>query len=272
MEQNVQSVHIHLSFEHQDVLIAFLCDLGFDGFEQSDDHFIAYIPFSDFNPEELNQLLNLHQVTYSLSIIEKTNWNAIWESNFQPLLIANRLAVRADFHSPIENVSQELVITPRMSFGTGHHATTSLMLEALLDIPLQDTRVLDFGTGTGILGILAAKLGAQFVLGIDNDTWSIENATDNCKMNAVTIDLLLSDEPPAHQTFDFVLANINLHIIKANLIALAKCLQPNGTLLLSGLLTQDEQMVDASCFEVGLQKKERFEKNGWVLLFYQPIA
>ena len=190
----MQSVHIVLPPELQDELIASLCALDYEGFEQKEDSILAYIPLLNFDENALNILLSKYNLSYSLSIINKINWNAVWENNFQPIVIANRLSVRADFHSPIQNVSQELIITPRMSFGTGHHATTSLMLEALLDLPLKDARVLDFGTGTGILGILAAKLGANYVVGIDNDTWCIENATDNCKMNGVSIDLQLSEE------------------------------------------------------------------------------
>ena len=272
MEQAMQSVHIVLPPELQDELIASLCALDYEGFEQKEDSILAYIPLLNFDENGLNILLSKYNLSYSLSIINKINWNAVWENNFQPILIANRLSVRADFHSPIQNVSQELIITPRMSFGTGHHATTSLMLEALLDLPLKDARVLDFGTGTGILGILAAKLGANYVVGIDNDAWCIENATDNCKKNGVSIDLQLSEEPPLNEIFDFVFANINLHIIQANIKALAKCLPSNGTLLLSGLLTQDEEILDAACGEAGLQKNGRFEKNGWLLFFYQPIA
>ncbi|MCA6488249.1 MAG: 50S ribosomal protein L11 methyltransferase, partial [Chitinophagaceae bacterium] len=151
----MQSVQIVIPAKQQDELIALLCALGYEGFEQTDNHLIAYISPHQFVLEELNNLLSKYNLTASLSTIEKTNWNAVWESNFQPIQIGNHIGVRADFHPPFTGVTHELIITPRMSFGTGHHATTALMLEAMLAIPLQDKRVLDFGTGTGILGIFA---------------------------------------------------------------------------------------------------------------------
>lgn len=272
MENAVQSVQIVIPSEQQDELIAQLCMLGYEGFEQTDEHLIAYIPVQNFAPEALNQLLSNCQLTASLSIIEKTNWNAVWESNFQPIRIGDHIGVRADFHPPIPGVSHELIITPKMSFGTGHHATTALMLEAMLAIPFQGKRVLDFGTGTGILGIFAARLGAGSILGIDNDTWCIENAADNCTINRVQMNLQLSEVPPSNQSFDIVLANINLHIIQANLSALRSCLTEGGILLLSGLLSHDEIAVDASCLAAGLQLHSKNEKNGWMALLYRPVA
>jgi len=270
MEQAVQSVVIQLSAAQQDELIAELCGLGYDGFEQTDSQLIAYIPFTDFDENDLNLLLNKYSLNCSLSIIEKTNWNAIWESNFQPIQIGKRIGVRADFHPPMTEVEHELIITPRMSFGTGHHATTSLMMETLLSLPLKNTTVLDFGTGTGILGILALKLGADKVIGIDNDPWCIENAADNCEMNEISMDLILAESPPQNQLFDVVLANINLHIIQAHLSALRKCLHQHSSLLLSGLLIDDESTVDELCKEQGLEKLTRAEKNGWLVLLYRP--
>jgi ribosomal protein L11 methyltransferase len=272
MENAMQSVQIVIPAEQQDELIALLCALGYEGFEQTDNHLIAYIPPQNFVLEELNNLLSNYNLTASLSTIEKTNWNAVWESNFQPIQIGNHIGVRADFHPPFIGVTHELIITPRMSFGTGHHATTALMLEAMLAIPLQDKRVLDFGTGTGILGIFAARLGAKTIVGIDNDTWCIENAADNCTMNRVQMDIQLAEVPQPNQTFDIVLANINLHIIQANLPALRSNLTEQGVLLLSGLLSQDEIAVHESCLAVGLQLDSKNEKNGWISLLYRPIA
>jgi ribosomal protein L11 methyltransferase len=271
MEQPVQSVRINLSPERQEVLIALLCELGYDGFEQADDHLIAYIPTTDFDSYELNQLLNLHQLTASLSVIEKTNWNAVWEQNFQPIQLGNQIGVRAHFHPPMPGVTHELIITPQMSFGTGHHATTSLLLEALLELPLKDAAVLDFGSGTGILAILTRKLGAAEVLAIDNDPWCIENATDNCRLNNVHMEIQLSEVPPVGRHFDLVLANINLHIIQAHLSALVKCLYAHSTLMLSGLLVSDAAIVDAACSQLGLEKISSRERNGWLALSYRPM-
>jgi ribosomal protein L11 methyltransferase len=272
MEQPVQSVCINLSPDRQDMMIALLCDLGYDGFEQSDDHLIAYIPVPDFDSTELNNLLNSHQLTASLSIIEKTNWNAVWEQHFQPIQLGSQIGVRAHFHPPMSDVTHELIITPQMSFGTGHHATTSMMLEILLEQPVKNASVLDFGSGTGILAILARKLGATEVVAIDNDPWCIENATDNGRMNDVELDIRLSEVPPDGIQFDLVLANINLHIIQAHLRALVNCLLPHGTLLLSGLLVSDAATVDAACTQIGLHKTSIREKNGWLALSYRRVS
>lgn len=268
----MQSVQICISAEQQDELIAQLCTLGYEGFEQTDTHLLAYIQRSNFNLDSLNILLSKYELTASVSTIEKTNWNAVWESNFQPIQIGDQIGVRADFHPPFEGVIHDLIITPRMSFGTGHHATTALMMETMLEISLKDTSVLDFGTGTGILGILAARLGASKIVAIDNDTWCIENAQDNCLMNKVTLDLQLAEVPPSNQTFDVVLANINLHIIQANLHLLSKCLNSKGILLLSGLLSQDETAVHQSCTQAGLALLSKKEKNGWLALLYHQGA
>jgi ribosomal protein L11 methyltransferase len=218
--------------------------------------------------------LNQHSITYSESILEKTNWNAVWESNFQPIQIGNRLGVRAHFHPPIPDVEQEIIITPKMSFGTGHHATTSLVMEMMFAINLQNHSLLDFGTGTGILAILGKMLGAKNILAVDNDDWCIENALENCKVNqASDIEVQLSDKPIIGRNFDTILANINRHILLEHLPALVKQMNAGGQLIISGLLTEDGPELDAFCKNLGLLPTEKAEKNGWIALgFRKPIA
>ncbi|MDE3254265.1 MAG: 50S ribosomal protein L11 methyltransferase, partial [Bacteroidota bacterium] len=167
----------------QENLIAELSQIGFDGFEESADQLTAYIDLEHFEEKELNIILNKYDLKYSKSILNKQNWNQLWESNFEPVQVDDFVGVRADFHPPFVDVQHELIITPKMSFGTGHHATTYLVMQLMRDLDFTGARVFDFGTGTGILAILAEKLGASRVLAVDNDDWCIRNAAENILVN-----------------------------------------------------------------------------------------
>jgi len=274
MDTRTRAIAIVASSDLQELLIAQLSEIGFDGFEQTDTTLIAYIEEAAFNEFDLQLILNQHGITSSESILEKTNWNAVWESNFQPIQIGNRLGVRAHFHAPIPGVEQEIIITPKMSFGTGHHATTSLVMEMMFAINLQNHSLLDFGTGTGILAILGKMLGAKPILAVDNDDWCIENAIENCKVNqASEIEVILSDRPIPGRNFNTILANINRHILLEHLPALVKQLKPGGQLIISGLLINDEVELEVFCNNLGLLSINKAEKNGWIALgFRLPIA
>src|SRR6185312_6215151 len=165
------------SSEDSEILIAELSENNFYAFEQNESSLISYIIEEDFNEINFKKLLS-QNATYKKSIIEDRNWNADWESQFQPVIINNFAGVRASFHKPLTGVKHEIIITPKMSFGTGHHATTFLMIELMQSIDFKNKKVLDFGTGTGILAILAEKLGAASVLAVDYDEWSINNAAE----------------------------------------------------------------------------------------------
>lgn len=274
MDTRTRAIAIVASSDLQELLIAQLSEIGFDGFEQTDTTLIAYIEEAAYNEFDLQLILNQHGITSSESILEKTNWNAVWESNFQPIQIGNRLGVRAHFHPPITEVDQEIIITPKMSFGTGHHATTSLVMEMMFAINLQNHSLLDFGTGTGILAILGKMLGAKPILAVDNDDWCIENAIENCKVNqASEIEVILSDRPVPGRNFNTILANINRHILLEHLPALVKQLKPGGQLIISGLLVNDEVELEVFCKNLGLLSINKAEKNGWIALgFRLPIA
>lgn len=253
----------------QEILIAQLSAIGFEGFEQTDTELIAYIAASDYYPADLSLLFNQHSITYSESIIEKTNWNEVWESNFQPIQIGNQLGVRADFHPPFDSVEKEIIITPKMSFGTGHHATTYLVMEMMLKRDYQNNTLLDFGTGTGILAILAHQLGATGILAIDNDEWCIENAIENCKVNqASPIEIRLAAQPETNRTFDKILANINRHILLEHLPAVSQLLNRGGELIISGILVSDEAEMIDFCEKLGLTVNERCDKNGWLAIAF----
>jgi ribosomal protein L11 methyltransferase len=249
----------------QEVLIALLSNIGYEGFEQEDAALQAFIPESQFDAEALDELLRGHP--YSTLRLEERNWNDEWEKNFQPVQVEGFCAIRAHFHAPIPGVTHELVITPKMSFGTGHHATTYMMLLAMKDLDFQGRRVLDFGTGTGVLAILAERLGAGQVLAIDNDDWSIDNASENVAANHCTrITVRKSDCIPAAETFHIILANINKHVIVSQLAIMGQQLAPGGVILLSGLLTSDIEDVGNEAVKNNLSLTLEITKSGWICL------
>lgn len=263
---NTVCISIAAETDQQEILISQLSELGAEGFEQTDDRLLAYFNEHTFQSYEVNQLLqgrDLHTTT-----ITEQNWNAVWESNFQPVVIGDFCGIRAEFHEPIPNVRHELVITPKMSFGTGHHATTHMMVAHMETIDFRGKHVFDFGTGTGILAIMAEKLGAARVSATDIDEWSMENAQENAARNQCShISLELTDQLP-EGNFDIILANINRNVILHYLPALRKILKPGGQILFSGLLTSDEETIREACAQAQLQFVDRSERMNWIALFF----
>lgn len=249
-----------------DILVARLSETGMEGFEEQELLLIASGPAADIDQDAVAGLLNSLGLTFAVKELANQNWNALWESSFDPVVVGDFVAIRAGFHQPVAGVEHELVITPKMSFGTGHHATTWLMVQAMQAIDLSGKKVLDFGTGTGVLAILAEKLGAADILAIDIDEWSIENAAENVAVNGAThIRLLLADAIPEDEKgYDVLLANINRHIIEAHCQAMADALAPGGWCLLSGLLAEDEAAVTEKAVSAGLNPKETRERMGWI--------
>lgn len=268
----MQYIEIHLQQIEQaekELIYAFLPSFGFSQWEELDTAIKAYALTTDADLEALRQWVSEHKIQMDESILEETNWNAIWESNFQPVEIPGKIYVRADFHPAISGVEHDIIITPKMSFGTGHHATTNMMMEAMLEIDFTGKRVLDFGTGTGILAILAEKLGAAHVLAIDNDTWSVENAMENIALNKATkIKVQLKDDLSGLEPFDIILANINKNILTDHASALRRLIGSGGTILISGLLSTDYEdicLVYRPLF--GLNTKQ-YQEAGWIALSF----
>lgn len=250
--------------EQQEILISELSELNAEGFEQTETHLIAYFNEIGFNSYEVNEVLKGY--TFHTINIEEKNWNEVWESNFQPVVVSNFCAIRASFHEPILHVAHEIVITPKMSFGTGHHATTHMMIEQMQDIDFRNKTVFDFGTGTGILAILAEKLGATSVAAIDVDEWSIENTIENIGANQCSkISVKLSSELPDEQ-FDVILANINRNVILQYLPELKKRLKGEGCILFSGLLVSDREDILAACNKASLILVNEADRNNWISL------
>jgi ribosomal protein L11 methyltransferase len=251
----------------QEVLIAKLVDKGFEGFEQGPDFLKAYMPENVFDDSlKDDPEISAHDVR--IEIIVQRNWNEEWEKSFEPVIIENFCAIRAAFHPPAQDVQHEIIITPKMSFGTGHHATTFQVIQLMEQINFTGKNVLDFGTGTGVLAILAEKLHASHILAIDNDDWSIDNARENIDSNnCERIELIKADNLFRHETYDVILANINKHVILQNLSALAKHLRPEGVLVLSGLLKDDRQDITAAALKEQLSIRKHLEKSGWIALY-----
>jgi ribosomal protein L11 methyltransferase len=247
--------------------------LGFDGFEETETGLLSYIALAGFDGEltsGLEELVNRYELTYTSNAIDKQNWNALWESNFEPVLVDDFVGVRANFHDSFNGVVEhDIIITPKMSFGTGHHGTTYSVMQLMRGIDFANKSVFDFGTGTGLLAILAHKLGAVDILAVDNDDWCIENASENIVVNNTqSIEIHKVDNAKLNKKFNIIIANINKNIILDNLAFLAEATVPGGVVLLSGLLVEDEPEIESACAALGWKHQETRTRNNWIALHY----
>jgi len=260
-----------LSEEQKGIIIALLSEQGYDGFDETGEGLKAYIAAARFDEAALHDVIAPFHLLFEKQIIEETNWNQLWESNFEPVIVDNFAAIRAGFHDPIKSVEHEIVITPKMSFGTGHHATTYMMISEIRNLDLENKTVLDFGTGTGVLAILAEKRGAAKVLAVDNDDWSVANADENILNNhCARVTVRKMDKPGEGESYDCILANINRNVLMDFMPQLAQQLLTGGCLVLSGLLTDDEADILSRAGDFGLRLQKRMEKDNWLLLNLAP--
>ncbi|MBO4481762.1 MAG: 50S ribosomal protein L11 methyltransferase, partial [Bacteroidales bacterium] len=237
---------------------------------------LAYMKESDYDEDNVRQLLKENpfgvEVNYSASVIEAQNWNALWESNYSPVLIADRCYIRAPFHPHRDDVDFEIVIEPKMSFGTAHHETTSLMIEYVLEEPLAGKELLDMGAGTGVLAILSRMRGASPVTAIDNDEWAYENNIENNARNGVSdIRVILGDASALHDMhYDVIIANINRNILLRDMQYYIKVLNDNGIIFFSGFYQgEDLDAIKAETARWGLEFVSNKEKNKWVAAKFQ---
>ncbi|MFD0963067.1 50S ribosomal protein L11 methyltransferase [Pseudofulvibacter geojedonensis] len=252
-----------------EILTAELGFAGFESFVDTENGVTAYIQKPDWNENILEDILILKNedfsIEYTYEEIEQVNWNEEWEKNFEAIVVDGKCTVRAPFHEK-PNTQYDIIIEPKMSFGTGHHETTHMMIQHILQLDLEGKSVLDMGCGTGVLAILAEMKGATQLDAIDIDNWCYINTLENIDRNnrkyisAHEGDVKLLEE----KKYDVIIANINRNILLNDMAQYATCLNKNGTLLLSGFYSDDIPLITDSCNALGLKFVENFEKNNWV--------
>jgi ribosomal protein L11 methyltransferase len=236
MNRYIQITIETLNADESDILVARLSQSGFEGFEEEPGKLHAFIPETLYDATKIEKIIaeikgvaDPFHTLFQKQVIEPRNWNTEWEKDFEPVTVDQFCAVRAHFHKAIPEVKYDIIITPKMSFGTGHHATTYMMIAAMEHLALRQKSVLDFGTGTGVLAILACKMGAGPVLAIDSDVLSIDNARENVAVNGCEmIEIVLSDSLSGTGRFDVILANINLRVILENMDSIRQHFESNG--------------------------------------------
>ena len=252
------------------IMIAQMGEIDFESFVDTDKGFKAYLPEHNFSKEDFEGLPVFSQQHLSIKWFIKTippqNWNASWEKDFKPIRVSEDCLVRATFH-PYQGVKYELIITPKMSFGTGHHETTQLMLLHLLELDCKGKKFLDMGTGTGVLAIMAEKKGARSVHAIDIDPWCVENAHENVSLNSCrNITVELNSQAPNVGTYDIILANINRNILLEQLPIYADRTSEGGSLLMSGFYVDDLVKIQNRCEDIGFEFIRKFIRKDWIAL------
>jgi len=258
--------------ENEEILIALLSNNKFDSFWQTNAGLKAYILKSKFNHDSLKTLCNnihdLFKVNFKYTELEKIDWNTEWEKTFDFITIDGRCVIKAPFHNNVPKLEYEIIIEPKMSFGTGHHSTTFLMIEHLLETNLENLNILDMGCGTGVLAILSSQKKAKSVTAIDIDEWSYKNTIENCKVNKCNnIKVLLGgSEVIPNENYDVILANINRNILLDNFQYYNKHLVKNGILIISGFLETDTDVLISKAKEYNLHSQTIKTKNDWVAI------
>lgn len=254
----------------RDIVISELTDIGFEGFLETDEGVDAYIEEAELNLEAVEEVLSRirnaeFEVSYSTSVSEEKNWNEEWEKNFDPVEIKDLCRIRAPFHESKSGFKLEIIIMPKMSFGTGHHATTSLMTEYLMTTKVEGP-LLDMGSGTAVLAIVAHKLGVKDITAIDIDDWAFENAPENCELNDIDDIVILQGDASllGGKKFNTVLANINRNVLLEDIPKYVDVLNANGQLFVSGFYSEDLNMIRDVAQKAGLIFNGNLEKNNWV--------
>jgi len=263
---------INNTSDFTEILMAELSELDYEAFEELEEGLLAYVPSELYNEEAIDELQERYAefpFTYEVEVVEQQNWNALWESNYEPVVVADSCLIKSSFHQIDKQYPYEILINPKMSFGTGHHETTTLMIEHILELDVVGKEVLDAGCGTGILAILAYKRGAGKVQGFDIEEWAVTNAQENIALNdCPSIEIwqgTIESTLPTAQ-YDLLIINIQRNVLLAEMSLYAQHLRKGGTILLSGFYEQDVEDLCACAAEFGLTYLGKKTKNNWVAM------
>lgn len=260
----------------KEILIAELADIGYEGFVEETFGLIAYIPEEEFVEKDLHELLKDYEIdttSYSKKLVEPQNWNEVWESSFEPIAVKDLCYIRAPFHEAKDGFKYEIVVEPKMSFGTGHHQTTQMVIEAMFNIDFNGKQVLDMGSGTGVLAILASKMGAGNIIAVDNEEFAYENAIENCERNNISnVEVILGEaDKIKDKKFDIILSNITKNINIELTAYYTKMLPQDGNVVMSGFFENDVADVAASAEKHGFQMVSSHLKDHWASVLLKKL-
>jgi ribosomal protein L11 methyltransferase len=264
--------------EKREILIALLDALQTEGIEEHHDGLIVYFKSSHYQRSQIEALLTDYQSAIQVKIVSESsiapkNWNKEWELSYSPVVISDSCLIRAPFHKVSRKYTYEIIIEPKMSFGTGHHETTQLMMEEMLSLDFSGVRVLDAGCGTAILAILAAKMGASHIVAVDHDEWAVRNAKENILRNKVKQVEIMPGVPGQlkGQLFGVILANVNMNLLLNEMGNFSAMMQRNALLLASGIFISDGDTLENKASQCGLQKVNSRIKNDWTMIAFRKI-
>jgi len=277
---NYQEVKLRLDpiLPAREVLTAYLAGIGYESFVDVPEGLQVFISEEEFNTEELEKTLaevkDFCKVSYELIFHKKQNWNAQWESSFEPVEVGTACRIRAPFHEPNSSFIHEIIIEPKMSFGTGHHETTRTIVEAMSGLDFKGKSVLDMGTGTGVLAIYAEKLGAKNLVAIDIEQWAYENTIENTEVNSCSrIEARLGgkEQIKPEEKFDIVIANINRNILLEDMPSYVEAMNSGSEILFSGFYTVDVPLITERALKLGLESSSSYEQSGWAVLRFKKF-
>jgi ribosomal protein L11 methyltransferase len=276
---NYIELELQLQADFTEILTAELAEVGFESFVETDEGLLAYVQEALFDEEVLREIVGKYQEAAAISMtwksLERKNWNEEWEKSYEPIEVGDQIRVRAVFHEADPGFKYDLLIQPKMSFGTGHHETTWLVMNEQLSLPHEGVAVMDVGCGTGILAILASRLGAGPLLGFDIDEWAVENTRENFAMNnlpaSAEVFLGTIDGVPSERKFGGILANINRNILLAEIPKYVMHLEKGGWLVTSGFYETDQADIERCAEENGLKKLRSNTRNQWATVVFEKL-